>query len=254
MDFHFTALAAMFLAVAVIAGPVCNVSYCQSAEERLQQARSAKQEKVEAYFNNAGLPYPPYQLFLRIFKKEKELEVWARGGKDEKFKLITTYPVCKSSGVLGPKRKQGDLQVPEGFYYISGFNPQSRFHLSMRINYPNSSDKKLGDKTDPGGDIFIHGNCVTIGCVPIRNGPIEELYIMALDVKTRKKTRTHVHIFPCRMDKRECRQELARPASHDPALAKFWNSLKPGYLHFEKNRTLPRVNTGGDGHYRVSSD
>ncbi len=249
------ALAILLLTIAaVMGGPLSNSAYCQSAEERLRKARSAKQEKVEAYFKKADLPYPPYQLFVRVFKKEKELEVWARGGRKEKFKLITTYPVCKSSGVLGPKRKQGDRQVPEGFYYICGFNPQSRFHLSLRINYPNSSDKKLGDKTDPGDDIFIHGNCVTIGCVPIRNGPIEELYIMALDVKTRKKTRTHVHIFPCRMDEKQCRQELDRLSSNDPALEKFWNTIRPGYLYFEKNRTLPPVTTGRDGHYKVASD
>ncbi|MFO8056559.1 MAG: hypothetical protein R6V10_04620 [bacterium] len=232
----------------------CGVSLGQSGEERLRRAREEKQEKVEAYFEKAGLSYPPYQLFLRIFKKQKKLEVWARAGRSSKFKLVKKYDVCKLSGVLGPKRKQGDLQVPEGFYHITGFNPHSKFHLSMRINYPNRSDKKLGDKNDPGDDIFIHGDCVTIGCVPIRDGPVKELYIMALDVKLQSHTRTHVHIFPCRMDGQECKKELERLSSENPLLKKFWSTLRPGYEHFEKKRVLPDINVGNDGYYEIAGD
>src|SRR5205814_6993990 len=92
--------------------------------------------------------------------------------------LIKTYRVCAASGGLGPKLQAGDGQVPEGFYEISQFNPWSQFLLSMRVSYPNALDRKL---KHTGGDIFIHGNCVTIGCLPIEDGPIQELYIIAKD-------------------------------------------------------------------------
>src|SRR5690606_11025729 len=100
----------------------------------------------------------------------------------EKFTLVKTYPVCSSSGLPGPKRKKGDRQTPEGFYHIDRFNPQSAFHLSLGINYPNSSDKILGH-SDPGGDIFIHGSCVTIGCVPLTDDLIKEVYVLAVEAK-----------------------------------------------------------------------
>lgn len=247
--------ALLVLVTAVVVGEsFCNSSFGKTGEQRLQKARQNKQSTVEGCFEKAGMPYPPYQLFLRIFKKEKKLEVWARPAKGSKFKLIHKYDICRLSGEIGPKRKQGDLQVPEGFYYISGFNPQSRFHLSLKINYPNSSDKKLGDKNDPGDDIFIHGNCVTIGCVPIQDGPIEELYIMVLDSRLKRRTRTHVHIFPCRMHGKQCKSKMEKLSEKDPELKKFWNTLLPAYKYFEKNRTLPLLTTGRDGYYKIASE
>ncbi|MEJ7677428.1 MAG: L,D-transpeptidase family protein [Segetibacter sp.] len=86
-------------------------------------------------------------------------------------------------GAIGPKRLQGDYQVPEGFYYINEFNPKSTYHLSLGINYPNASDRVLSDSIKPGGDIYIHGNCVTIGCIPLQNDQIEELYILCCNGK-----------------------------------------------------------------------
>ncbi len=106
-------------------------------------------------------------ILLRAYKQESELELWAKNKKDKQYTLLKTYKICASSGTLGPKRKQGDIQVPEGFYVIDRFNPVSNFYLSLGVSYPNASDKILGVKGALGGDIFIHGNCVTIGCLPI---------------------------------------------------------------------------------------
>ncbi len=90
----------------------------------------------------------------------------------------------------------GDYQVPEGFYYINEFNPRSLYHLSLGLNYPNASDRMLCDMSQPGGDIYIHGSCVTTGCIPITDGQIEELYVLAAHAKDMGQDFIPVHIFP----------------------------------------------------------
>ena len=106
-------------------------------------------------------------MLFRAFKKEALLELWASEDAENSYALVHTYAICATSGVLGPKRKFGDIQVPEGFYELDWFNPQSNFFLSLHISYPNSADWILVSHANPGGDIFLHGNCVTIGCIPI---------------------------------------------------------------------------------------
>jgi murein L,D-transpeptidase YafK len=92
-------------------------------------------------------------MYVRSFKYDSQLEVWVRSNNSEQFKLFKTYRVCAMAGSLGPKRMEGDYQVPEGFYYINEFNPKSSYHLSLGINYPNASDKVLSDISRPGGEI-----------------------------------------------------------------------------------------------------
>jgi len=104
------------------------------------------------------------------------------------------------AGSLGPKRIEGDYQVPEGFYYISEFNPKSEFNLALKVNYPNQSDKLLSDSLRPGGGIYIHGSCITVGCIPITDGQIEELYLLAANAKSNGEDFIPVHIFPVRFD------------------------------------------------------
>ena len=122
----------------------------------------------------------PKKLTLIGLKNEQLLEVW--GELNGKQVLIRTYPFTAFSGQLGPKFKEGDRQIPEGIYGISYLNPNSKFHLSMRVNYPNAFDKKMAKKegrTNLGGDIMIHGSNRTIGCIPIGDDKIEELYFLA---------------------------------------------------------------------------
>ena len=109
-------------------------------------------------FESKGIEYPSNNIFIRIFKSEALLEIWSFDSSLNKYKIINTYDICALSGKLGPKRKRGDLQIPEGFYYISHFNPVSNFYLSLKVNYPNKSDRILGYRQDLGGDIFIHGD------------------------------------------------------------------------------------------------
>ena len=131
-----------------------------------------------------------------MFKQERELELWVLPANGDRFELLRTYEICKLAGMLGPKRKQGDRQVPEGFYAIDLFNPVSAYHLSLRINYPNHRDRLVAKSGKLGGDIFIHGGCKSVGCIAITDDAIEELYWIAVQARGRHQRSIPVHIFP----------------------------------------------------------
>ena len=164
-------------------------------------------------------------IFIRIFKEEKELEVWVRQGKD--FRLFKNYPVCSyGPGVLGPKRKDGDCQAPEGFYLVGPrqMNPLSQFHLSFDLGYPNGYDRAQGAT---GYAIMVHGNCVSVGCYAMGDKAIEEIYALADAALREGQPSFHVHIFPFRMTDVNMRRH--RESEWYP----FWENLKEGYDHFE---------------------
>jgi murein L,D-transpeptidase YafK len=219
----------------------------QDRTPRVRAARNQAQTRLEGFFKKAGLNYPPRRIYLRVFKSEGECELWATNQASGQLRIIKTYAICASSGDLGPKRREGDGQVPEGFYYISGFNPWSNFHLSLKINYPNDSDRILGDRRHPGGDIFIHGSCVTIGCIPLRDDPIEEIYLAAVDARSCGQARIPVHVFPYRMLLPQAEPE--RLASANPDLRAFWQNLREGFVYFEIRQLLPGITVDGKGRY-----
>ena len=141
--------------------------------------------------------------------------------------------------LVAGEAQQGDLQVPEGFYTIDLFNPTSAYHLSIRVSYPNESDRILG-RRPLGGAIMVHGNCVSIGCIAIEDEPIEELYLMTLDAKRRMGRNVPIHIFPRQLDEKGLAQ-LEKTAGSDAALLAFWRGLEPGFSLFEQTRRPPRV-------------
>jgi murein L,D-transpeptidase YafK len=140
---------------------------------------------------------------------------------------------------VGPKRREGDEQVPEGFYTLDQFNPFSQFHLSMRVSYPNEADRRLGERP-LGGAIYVHGNCMSIGCIAIEDGPIEALYLMVLEARARMKRDVPIHIFPRRLDAKGLAALEKHPRA-TPRLVSFWRGLEPGWRYFEETRRPPRV-------------
>ncbi len=141
---------------------------------------------MRPYFEAAGVAYPPQRLTLIGLKEEKVLELYAAAAKDKPERLIRAYPILAASGGPGPKLRQGDLQVPEGLYRIELLNPNSRFHLSLRVNYPNADDKaraREDGRSNLGGDIMIHGNAVSIGCIAVGDEAAEDLFVLAAAVK-----------------------------------------------------------------------
>ena len=155
----------------------------QMSYSKVKTAYHEKEKVVLENLAKAGIKVEELEIYIRALKSEKVVELWAKSRQSKEFKLIREFAICTSSGSPGPKRKEGDMQVPEGFYYISHFNPESNFYLSLGINYPNASDKILSDKAHPGGAIYMHGNCVTIGCIPITDDKIKELYIYAVEAR-----------------------------------------------------------------------
>jgi murein L,D-transpeptidase YafK len=215
---------------------------------RVRQAVKQKELHLKQLFADQGLPYPPKQIFIRIFKQEQIVELWGLSDKDARFHLVASYPICAPSGTLGPKRQEGDLQVPEGFYHIDRFNPSSNFHLSLGLNYPNASDRVLGVKGNLGGDVFIHGACVTIGCIPITDDKIKELYLAAVEARSNGQREIPVHIFPARLDDQHM-EKLRKIFSKKPDVLSLWENLKLGYDYFEENKRPPKVGVDKDGRY-----
>ncbi|MFQ5335778.1 MAG: murein L,D-transpeptidase family protein, partial [Flavobacteriales bacterium] len=125
----------------------------QQKYKRVAEAYLQKEGSLKSMFRSKGMDYNTFRMCVVIYKKEQRLKVFIKGDGGEPYSCLKDYAICFSSGELGPKRQQGDFQVPEGFYYINRFNPVSSFHLSLGINYPNASDRTLG-KSHPGGDIF----------------------------------------------------------------------------------------------------
>jgi hypothetical protein len=152
--------------------------------DRLSQYGPAARARWQPYFAKKGVPYPPQKLLLVGLKREKQLQVYAAGA-GQSFRLIRSLPVLGLSGKLGPKLRFGDLQVPEGFYRIESLNPNSAFHLALRVNYPNAFDRthaKMEGRTELGGDIMIHGSRASIGCLAMGDEAAEDLFVIAAEV------------------------------------------------------------------------
>ena len=182
------------------------------------------------------------EIFLRAFKAERELEAWGRSD-DGEFRRIAVWPVLAASGGPGPKRREGDRQVPEGCYRVVVFNPKSAFHLSLGLDYPNGADREHGDRAAPGGEIYIHGGAVSTGCLALGDVGIEKLYALASDARART---IEVHIFPARM----CGVAWERMRRGHPEHAALWAELEPVYAAFERTRRVPRVRIS-EGRYVV---
>jgi hypothetical protein len=157
----------------------------RSLDQVLDAFAPAAIEQLGPWFKKAGVDYPPTEIVLIAFKDEKKLELWARDSGP--FKMIRHYGIQAASGMRGPKLKQGDRQVPEGIYHISRLNPNSNYHLSMKVDYPNQFDRDHAvddGRTDLGGDIFIHGKAVSAGCLAMGDAAIEELFVLSAHVGT----------------------------------------------------------------------
>jgi murein L,D-transpeptidase YafK len=226
----------------------------QKSFPRISEVLNRKEDTLLKQFKEKGLPWPVKYIYLRSFKYDSQLEVWVKGEKNEKFKLFKTYKVCALSGSLGPKRMQGDYQVPEGFYYINEFNPKSIYHLSLGLNYPNVSDKMLSDSLQPGGDIYIHGSCVTTGCIPITNQQIEELYILAAHAKAQGQDFIPVHIFPIYFNNKKSSEYLAKFLKDFPEYTHISNEMKQAYTYFDRTRQLPLVLINKKGEYVIENN
>lgn len=187
-------LAILVVLLAVAAGafirfgrPIWNPVYVKitggrTVSDAIRQHGANARSRLSPGFASAGISYPPPKAAFLCLKAERVLEVWAeRGGK---WSFVTRYPILAASGVAGPKLREGDLQVPEGVYRIASLNPNSSYHLSMQVDYPNEFDLRHAQKEgrkNPGGAIFIHGSNASIGCIAVGDQAIEDLFVLVAE-------------------------------------------------------------------------
>lgn len=176
-----------FLAlVLALSGAVRAEAAAPTVAARLRQFSPAVDQRLGPEFRRSGAPHPPRHLFLLAFKEEDVVELWAGSRRDDPEPvLVKSYPVLAASGGPGPKLREGDLQVPEGSYRVLWLNPASSYHLSMKLDYPNAFDRARAreeGRTRLGGDIFVHGKDVSIGCLALGDRAIEELFVLAARV------------------------------------------------------------------------
>lgn len=246
----------LILAASLLAGASVYVILPTSAasDDRASLALQKTGTGLRQRAADLNLTWPMTPIFLRGLKQEKQLEVWVYCQRSSEYVLFKSYPIRNFSGTVGPKRKQGDKQVPEGVYFIDRFNPRSQFHLSLGINYPNASDRIRGEAGNLGGDIFIHGSIYSIGCLAMTDALIKEIYTIADQARSAGQRQIPVHLFPGRLDE-EGWNRLSGAHGKNEALMALWEELRPIYLWFENKRTLPDVtiNKHGGYHLRNSS-
>ena len=225
----------------------------QKSFKRASESISKKEKMLKTIFEMKGLAWPAKYMYIRSFKYDSQLEVWVKNEAHEEYKLFKVYKVCALAGAMGPKRFEGDYQVPEGFYYINVFNPNSAYYLSLGLNYPNASDKILADPIKPGGDIYIHGSCATVGCIPIQDDQIAELYVLCAYAKSAGVDFIPVHIFPAHFNIQKSYEYINKIVDADSTqnLKKFNEQLEQAYDYFEKYKQIPIIFTKDNGDYVV---
>lgn len=215
----------------------------QLKNKRVKQAYTEKWEGLQTTLKAKKIEPGNMDVYIRVFKHEGELEMWLKNKTDQKYTFFKKLAVCAASGDLGPKRREGDGQVPEGIYDVPFFNPNSNYYLALKVGYPNKSDRVLA-KGPTGGDIMIHGNCVTIGCIPLQDDPVKEVYMCCVEAKN-KNNSIRVEIFPCRFSE----ENSKLLASYSADKNNFWNNLKPAYAFFEKHNMPAQYTIDNAGQY-----
>jgi hypothetical protein len=187
--FLFGALAVALAAVAIFherAGIVIAMVQQRfvkkTVQDRLAEFGGVARQRLAPDFMKAAVAYPPKEVAFAILKSEKRFEIY--GGNGNQMRFIRAYPILAASGRLGPKLRDGDRQVPEGIYEIESLNPNSAYHVSLRLNYPTELDRARAQnegRTALGGDIMIHGKSVSIGCVALGDRAAEDVFTLAAD-------------------------------------------------------------------------
>ena len=233
-------IASLVAAAAVTAAVVAVVVTTKSkeprlftVEQRVAQYGDGVAARLAPVFGAAGLAYPPHEIAYVAFKDERILLVYARNALTEPWRFVTQYPVLAASGQPGPKLAEGDRQVPEGIYRAELLNANSRFHLSIRLDYPNEFDRRmalLDQRTTLGGDIMIHGNQVSIGCLAMGDQAAEDLFILSAMVS---KERTRIVVSPT-----DFREHEAAPLPQAPGwTSQLYDGLRSELVQYPRRGT-----------------
>lgn len=218
---------------------------------RVKEAYNDKGKIVYKNLTDHSITRDRLRIYLRAFKTEKLIEVWAKNISDSAFVLVKELPICDISGSVGPKRRYRDLQVPEGFYKISQLNPFSKYYLSMEINYPNASDSIRGVRGHLGNHIFIHGSCISSGCLAITNERIKELFVYCIEAYNSGQAEIGMTIYPAKLSDANY-SGLISNFSKDKDKISLWADLKESYDQFNRTRMPPAVKFLPNGTHQVN--
>lgn len=217
---------------------------------RIREAYGDKEKVVIKTLAERSISRGNLRIYLRVFKTEKVIELWAKNSADTVFVPVRKFPICELSGSVGPKRRYRDLQVPEGFYHISKLNPYSKYYLSMQINYPNASDSIRGVRGHLGNQIFIHGECLSSGCIAITNDRIKELFVYCIEAYNSGQEEIDLIIFPARLNDSNYSDLVSRYSKEKDEIS-LWADLKKSYDLFEQFRMPTSVRFRMDGTHEI---
>lgn len=156
----------------------------KTIKERIDEIGPSARTRLKGRFERAGVSYPPYRLRIVAFKEERLVELYAQDGPDQPWQHVASHALKGQSGTLGPKLKEGDHQIPEGKYRIISANPNSAYHVSLKLSYPSPADRaqaRLEGRAKLGDDIFIHGGALSVGCLAVGDEVAEDLFVLAHD-------------------------------------------------------------------------
>ncbi|MEI6276089.1 MAG: L,D-transpeptidase family protein [Prolixibacteraceae bacterium] len=222
----------------------------QLKNTRVREAYAAKEKIVEEALTGHSISRDNLRIYLRAFKTEKVVELWAKNSCDSVYTLVRELPICDLSGDVGAKRRSRDLQVPEGFYHISGLNPFSKYYLSMKINYPNASDSIRGVRRHLGNNIFIHGSCISSGCLAMTDDRIRELFVYCVEAYNAGQEEIELTIFPARLSD-ETYSKFKFWYSKYKDDINLWGDLKKSYDLFSNRKVPPTVTFLRDGKHEL---
>jgi len=229
-------------------GQTSYVTY-NTTSSKANSIYKSKEDTLRKQFEAKGFKWPARYVYIRSFKYDSQLEVWIKNTSKEPYRLFKSYKVCMQSGTMGPKRLEGDFQVPEGIYHIDDFNPNSNYHLSLGLNYPNASDRILSDSLRPGGDIYIHGSCVSVGCVALNDQDIEDVFTITSYAKANGLEFIPVHVFPARYNVKKSADYLATTIRSKEHIKKFEDRLKEIFDYFNEHKQIPIILINKKGEY-----
>jgi murein L,D-transpeptidase YafK len=218
---------------------------------RVRQAYSDKEKIVDKTLAEHSISCDSLRIYFRAFKTEKKIELWAKNHSDSVFVMVREFPICELSGYVGPKRRSHDLQVPEGFYRISDLNPYSKYFLSMAINYPNASDSIRGVRGHLGNEIYIHGDCISSGCLAMTDDRIKEMFVYCIEAYNSGQEEIGMTIFPAQLNDKKY-VELTSKYSKDKDKISLWADLKKSYDLFNSTKVPPAVKFLPDGTHEVN--
>lgn len=217
--------------------PADTVPQSERSKSLVSKALPDLEQRLKSRGFRLGQP-----VFLRIFKQPQTLEVWLRNGA--RYSLFQIYPIRRFAGRIGPKKRQEDGQSPEGFYTVTKYrmNPFSKYHLGFNLGFPNHHDRMQGWS---GTSLMVHGKEMSRGCYAMGDAPIEEIYALCEAALAKGQSSFSVHCLPFPLTSANLQRNLSHPAWV------FWQSLRPGYAHFEKHRLPPAVGVDESGNYVI---